>query len=62
MTRQEIEKLLGEGASKEQVDALLNAMHAEIKSHNICFYVPPPLFSFFVTYVSTLPTPQNDTI
>ncbi|MEG0493366.1 MAG: phage scaffolding protein [Clostridia bacterium] len=33
MTRQEMEKLLGEGASKEQVDALLNAMHAEIKSH-----------------------------
>ncbi|MEG0640764.1 MAG: phage scaffolding protein [Clostridia bacterium] len=33
MTRQEIEKLLGEGASKEQVDALLNAMHAEIKVH-----------------------------
>lgn len=33
MTRQDIEKILGDAATKETVDALLNAMHAEIKGH-----------------------------
>lgn len=33
MTRQEMEKLLAGGTGKETVDALLNAMHAEIKTH-----------------------------
>lgn len=33
MTRQEMEKLLGDAADKETVDALLNAMHQEIRAH-----------------------------
>lgn len=33
MTRQDIEKILGDAATKETVDALLDAMHAEIKGH-----------------------------